>query len=299
MVRGSDPLERYMLLAIAQAETSLRIGNHGFGAVVIKNGDIVAQEHDSDETDRDPTAHAELKAIRKASSLVGMDLSACALVCTHEPCPMCSGAIVWSRIGLVAYGYGIVDAIAEGRDRIDVNCEEIFSRSRAAVRLQKGLLKERCAVLYDRRVREEIQKLRNASDEVLATYDLQSRRKRLQWYSSRSPESSSSNDPLADAYRLLLDKLGIPETEAPVVHKDRGRIVFHSVNYCPTLEACKILQLDTRRVCRLYNEGATQVLIRQIDSRLSFTRNYEMLRPQSEYCEEQIEYRREGSDREF
>jgi tRNA(adenine34) deaminase len=69
-----------------------------------------------------------------------------------------------------------------------------------------------------------------------------------------------------------------------------AEIVFHSANFCSTLEACRILELDTRHVCRLYNEKATQELIRQIDPRLRFSRNYEKLRPQSAYCEEMIRW---------
>src|SRR5208337_3991443 len=109
-----------MTIAIRQAEASLREGNHGFGAVIIKDDRIVAEEHDTDKTDHDPTAHAELKAIRKASSLLGKNLVTCILISTHEPCPMCAGAIVWSQISHIAYGFGISDAISQGRDRIGI-----------------------------------------------------------------------------------------------------------------------------------------------------------------------------------
>ncbi len=88
---------------------------------------------------------------------------------------------------------------------------------------------------------------------------------------------------------MLLAKLGISESEAPVVQRAEGRVVFHSRNFCPTLEACNILGLDTRRVCRLYGEEATDRLIRRLDPRLRFSRNYEMIRPRGEYCEELIE----------
>jgi hypothetical protein len=64
--------------------------------------------------------------------------------------------------------------------------------------------------------------------------------------------------------------------------------MFHSMNFCPTLEACRILGLDTRHVCRKLNENATNILVKQIDTRLNFSRNYDKLRPYSEYCEEMI-----------
>ena len=105
------------------------------------------------------------------------------------------------------------------------------------------------------------------------------------------PAEANGQDPPEQAYRLLLLRLGIPESQAPIIEKGPRRLVFHSRNFCPTLEACQILGLDTRRVCRLYNEGATQALVRQVDPRLCFRRNYEKLRPYAGYCEEIIELR--------
>jgi hypothetical protein len=63
------------------------------------------------------------------------------------------------------------------------------------------------------------------------------------------------------------------------------------MNFCPTLEACRILELDTRNVCKKLNENSTGLLIRQLDNRLEFSRNYKKLRPYSEYCEEMIRIR--------
>jgi len=65
---------------------------------------------------------------------------------------------------------------------------------------------------------------------------------------------------LKRGYRLLLHKLDISEAEASIVGRQKGIIVFHSKNFCPTLEAGRILRLDTRRICRLVNEGATELL---------------------------------------
>jgi tRNA(Arg) A34 adenosine deaminase TadA len=287
MAQRNAPLEKYMLIAIREAEVSLRTGNHGFGAVIVRDNQVVAQEHDTDETDSDPTAHAEIKAIRKASSILGKDLGACTLISTHEPCPMCTGAIVWSQLRHIAYGFGIVDALVQGRSRIEMTCEKIFNKSKVNIQMQKDLLKDRCAVLYDRRVRNEIKKLRSASDQMLIEYNEDTQRKRLEWYSMTKPQLAEAG-PLERAYELILRILDIKETEAPITEKNSRCIVFHSMNNCPTLEACRILQLDTRKVCKLYNEGATQELIRQIDPRLTFTRNYNRLRPHAEFCEEVI-----------
>ncbi len=70
--------------------------------------------------------------------------------------------------------------------------------------------------------------------------------------------------------------------------RQKTKIVIHSKNFCPTLEACKILGLDTREVCKELNEEPTQALLQQLDPRLAFTRNYNALRPYEEFCEEMI-----------
>ena len=144
----------------------------------------------------------------------------------------------------------------------------------------------------DPRVASELQRLNGASDRQLQEYNRASTARRLEWYREQfAGQPIPGEGPLEQAYRLLLRRLGIGEAEAPVVERWPDRLVFHSRNFCPTLEACKLLNLDTRRVCRLYNEGATQELIRAVDPRLAFRRNYEKLRPYTDYCEEIIELR--------
>jgi hypothetical protein len=93
---------------------------------------------------------------------------------------------------------------------------------------------------------------------------------------------------LEKAYRLLLLKLGITEEEAPIVRKNKNAIIFHSRNFCPSLEACMILGLDTRIICRSVLERSTDALIKKINPLLQFSRNYEKIRPYSPYCEEMI-----------
>lgn len=139
-------------------------------------------------------------------------------------------------------------------------------------------------------IEAEVNRLRGVSEEQLREYGRQRTRRRLEWYRREKDRLCLGTGDAAElGYRLLLSKLGIRESEAPVVHREKGRVVFHSRNFCPTLEACIILGLDTRRVCRIYNEEAADQLIRQLDSRLRFSRNYEKIRPHSEYCEERIE----------
>lgn len=122
-------LESYMRHAIREAEESLREGNKGFGAVVIKDGEIIACAHDGEETQADPTSHAEINAIKLAGKKIGKDLSGCLLLSTSEPCPMCAFAIAWSGIKEIAYGYSIQDALAQGRRRILFLCTEAFDKA--------------------------------------------------------------------------------------------------------------------------------------------------------------------------
>ncbi|MFX1597219.1 MAG: nucleoside deaminase, partial [Promethearchaeota archaeon] len=87
-----------MEIAFEEAKLSLKEGNKGFGAIIIKNGKILAQSHDTEITENDPTAHAEINVIKKASKSLGRELKNCILLSTHEPCPMCMTAVIWSKI---------------------------------------------------------------------------------------------------------------------------------------------------------------------------------------------------------
>lgn len=278
----------YMRLAINQARISLREGNKGFGAVIIKDGCMVCANRDRECTDNDPTSHAELNAIRIASLKRG-NLSGCILISTHEPCPMCASAIVWSGISEIAYGYSINDAVAQGRRRINIPCSEVFQRAGAEINIHECILKEECSVLYREDVRAEVEKLRDATDKTLSTLNDDSANRRVKWFTeNKAMFNFLDGDPLTAGYKLLLKRLNITEAEAPVVAKSERELVFRSKNFCPTLEACKILGLDTQTICRKLNENSTDALVKQVNPCLTFSRNYQKLRPHTNYCEEKI-----------
>lgn len=101
--------------AIEIAADGIEKGGGPFGALIIKEGTIIAESFNRVVIDSDPTAHAEIMAIRKASELLGShDLSGCIIYSSCEPCPMCLGAIYWSGIKRVVYASGRKDAASVG-----------------------------------------------------------------------------------------------------------------------------------------------------------------------------------------
>jgi tRNA(Arg) A34 adenosine deaminase TadA len=100
-----------MLEAIAMAEDSVKKGGGPFGAVIVKEGKIIARASNSVTLHNDPTAHAEVSAIRKAcAALNTFDLSGCEIYTSCEPCPMCLSAIYWARLDKIYYGNTKEDA---------------------------------------------------------------------------------------------------------------------------------------------------------------------------------------------
>lgn len=99
------PLPEPMILALAEAQKAIAAGEVPIGAVVIKDGVVIAAAHNSPRGLHDPTAHAEILAIRAAAQALGNErLEACELWVTLEPCAMCAGAIAHARIGKLYYG---------------------------------------------------------------------------------------------------------------------------------------------------------------------------------------------------
>ena len=91
--------------ALAQAQMAADAGELPVGCVIARNGEIVARARNACEAQRDPTAHAELLAIRRACRALGdWRLTGCTLYVTLEPCPMCAGAIMQARVSRLVYG---------------------------------------------------------------------------------------------------------------------------------------------------------------------------------------------------
>ena len=124
--------DRFMQVAIDEAMEGITLHHGGpFGAVVVRDGEIVGQGHNRVLLDNDPTCHGEVAAIRDACAALGTyDLSGCELYTTGEPCPMCLFACLWANIGRVYYGCTLednaligfrdeaFDALSGGRDQL-------------------------------------------------------------------------------------------------------------------------------------------------------------------------------------
>jgi len=109
--------EDFMRRAIALSIDSVKHGGGPFGAVIVRNGEILSEASNSVTISNDPTAHAEVNAIRKATAKLGsFSLEGCEIYTSCEPCPMCMGAIYWARLSKVYYANNRDDAAAIGFD---------------------------------------------------------------------------------------------------------------------------------------------------------------------------------------
>lgn len=104
----AEDLERhraFIRIAIEEARAGASKGNPPFGALVVREGRVVARGHNEVVSGSDPTGHAETVALRRAGQALGTPvLSGCTLYGTHEPCPMCAAAAAWARVDRVVFG---------------------------------------------------------------------------------------------------------------------------------------------------------------------------------------------------
>jgi tRNA(adenine34) deaminase len=133
-----------MQLAIAEAVAAAEHGDVPIGAVVVRDGQVIAARHNERELTGDPTAHAEVLALRDAAVAVGhWRLLDCTLYVTLEPCVMCAGALVNSRIGRVVYG--ATDPKAGAVESLYRVCADERLNHRPPV--EAGVLGEECGAL--------------------------------------------------------------------------------------------------------------------------------------------------------
>lgn len=149
--------EQFMLKALNQAKHAYKKGETPVGAVIVKDGQIIARGHNLKEAKKDVTSHAEIETIRKAAKKLGTwRLDGCEMYVTLEPCPMCAGAIIQSRISTLYIGAmdnragaagSVVDLfrVQQFNHRVDVvlgllfeECGEILKSFFGEIRISKG-----------------------------------------------------------------------------------------------------------------------------------------------------------------
>lgn len=134
----------YMALAFNQAIEAWRIDEVPIGAVIVKDGVVIAAAHNTVESLNDPTAHAEILAITQASKHLGnWRLNDCTLYVTKEPCPMCSGATIMSRLGRVVYAWGDPKMGCMG----GATATHELPRLNHRVAVTRGVLEEECQAI--------------------------------------------------------------------------------------------------------------------------------------------------------
>jgi len=135
--------EKFMQKAIELSIENIEKGGGPFGAVIVKNGKIIAEAANSVTLHNDPTAHAEVNAIRQAAKKMNtFDLSGCEIYTSCEPCPMCLGAIYWAHLDKIYYGNDKIDAKNIGFDDAFIYDELELKREDRKLKAEQLLPKE-------------------------------------------------------------------------------------------------------------------------------------------------------------
>ena len=137
--------EDFMRLALEEAKK----GDAPYGAVIVKDNQVVALAHNTVKRDSDPSAHAEINVIRNLTAqLQNPSLEGYTIYTTGEPCPMCATACVWTGISEIVYGASIEDLVSVNQSQINISCEEIIAKSFRKIKVQRGALREECLKLF-------------------------------------------------------------------------------------------------------------------------------------------------------
>jgi tRNA(Arg) A34 adenosine deaminase TadA len=138
----------FLELAITTAGKNMEDGGGPFGAVIVRNGSVVARSGNRVVPGHDPTAHAEVMAIRMAAEYLGThDLGDCTIYASCEPCPMCLGAIYWAGISRIVYASDRFKAAEAGFSDNHIYEELALDITRRSIKMVRGLKKEGDSVL--------------------------------------------------------------------------------------------------------------------------------------------------------
>ena len=152
------PDARFMKMAIDVATKSRELGDYAVGAVIVRNGEVIAKGLNRIKLDKDAILHAEMVAIHEASKkLDSRFLQDCVLYTTHEPCPMCASAAIWARMKGIVFGASLHDMIHYAQKNgtrdwtwrtIDITTEEIVNKGNPKIELVKEFMRKECNQLF-------------------------------------------------------------------------------------------------------------------------------------------------------
>jgi tRNA(adenine34) deaminase len=164
MIAAYKPKKKFMQLAVAEARRASDRGDYAIGAVITRligrREVVIASAGNRVKTSGSSIKHVELETLKYVSSGYGRYLPDFVLYSTHEPCAMCAGACVWSRIGAVVYGVSQEDIAAYGRKHGTedykwraclISCRFVFERANHTIPVTGGFLREECKKLFSYR----------------------------------------------------------------------------------------------------------------------------------------------------
>ena len=152
------PMKKFMEAAIDEAIQAREDGDYGVGAVIVKDGKVITRASNRSKRDEDPTAHAEVIAIREAARVFGTrHLKGCVLYATHEPCPMCASTAVWAMLDGIVYGAKMEDMIKYRKVKannnwlwrsIHIPAAKVLAKGEPKLFLVREFMSEECKRLF-------------------------------------------------------------------------------------------------------------------------------------------------------
>ena len=139
--------EKFMREALIEAKK----GDSPYGAVIVKDNEVVIRGYNTTQTDNDVSAHAEINALRAFTKQYGYSLdtlSGYTLYTTCEPCPMCAAACVWAGVSKIVFGASIQQLIKLGNKQIDLSCQSVTEKGFSNIEVIGGILADECLALF-------------------------------------------------------------------------------------------------------------------------------------------------------
>jgi tRNA(Arg) A34 adenosine deaminase TadA len=144
----NHPSKEIMQRAIELARANYKEGGHAVAGIIVKSNELIAESFTTIIRDKDPTAHAEINAIRAAcAKLDSFTLEDCYLYTTYEPCPMCTSAAIWAKMKGIVYGASRDDQTPESPWRVYVPAAEVIRNGTPKLELIEEFMREDCKKL--------------------------------------------------------------------------------------------------------------------------------------------------------